>query len=204
LGGKEGDGEINKKMETKRLKIILASASPRRKELLAGLDLDFKVKVIKGVSESYPESLRAEEVPQYISREKAAAYQVADDELLLTADTVVVVDNTILGKPHDADDARRMLRLISGRTHQVVTGVTLTTAKAQKTFGVTTDVTFRQLTDDEINYYISHYRPFDKAGAYGIQEWIGYIGVTSIHGSYYNVMGLPVQRIYQEIMKMEK
>lgn len=191
-------------METKRLKIILASASPRRKELLAGLDLDFEVKVIKGVSESYPESLHAEEVPQYISREKAAAYQVADDELLLTADTVVVVDNTILGKPHDADDARRMLRLISGRTHQVVTGVTLTTAKAQKTFGVTTDVTFRKLTDDEINYYISHYRPFDKAGAYGIQEWIGYIGVTSIHGSYYNVMGLPVQRIYQEIMKMEK
>lgn len=191
-------------METKKLKIILASASPRRKELLAGLDLAFEVKVIKGVSESYPESLRAEEVPQYISREKAAAYQVADDELLLTADTVVVVDNTILGKPHDANDARRMLRLVSGRTHQVVTGVTLTTAKAQKTFGVTTDVTFRQLTDDEINYYISHYRPFDKAGAYGIQEWIGYIGVTSIHGSYYNVMGLPVQRIYQEIMKMEK
>ena len=191
-------------METKKLKIILASASPRRKELLAGLDLAFEVKVIKGVSESYPESLRAEEVPQYISREKAAAYQVADDELLLTADTVVVVDNTILGKPHDADDARRMLRLVSGRTHQVVTGVTLTTAKAQKTFGVTTDVTFRQLTDDEINYYISHYRPFDKAGAYGIQEWIGYIGVTSIHGSFFNVIGFPVQRVYQEIMKMEK
>lgn len=191
-------------METKKLKIILASASPRRKELLAGLDLNFEVKVIKGVSESYPEDLRAEEVPQYISREKAAAYQVAENELLLTADTVVVVNNTILGKPHDADDARRMLRLISGRTHQVVTGVTLTTAKAQKTFGVTTDVTFRQLTDDEIDYYITHYRPFDKAGAYGIQEWIGYVGVTSIHGSYYNVMGLPVQRIYQEIMEMEK
>lgn len=194
----------NKKMETKRLKIILASASPRRKELLAGLDLDFEVKVVKGVSESYPKTLRAEEVPQYISREKAAAYQVADDELLLTADTVVIVDNTILGKPHDADDARRMLRLISGRTHQVVTGVTLTTTKAQKTFGVSTDVTFRQLTDDEIDYYIAHYRPFDKAGAYGIQEWIGYVGVTSIHGSYYNVMGLPVQRIYQEIMEIEK
>lgn len=191
-------------METKKLKIILASASPRRKELLAGLDLNFEVKVIKDVSESYPEDLRAEEVPQYISREKAAAYQVAENELLLTADTVVVVNNTILGKPHDAADARRMLRLISGRTHQVVTGVTLTTAKAQKTFGVTTDVTFRQLTDDEIDYYITHYRPFDKAGAYGIQEWIGYVGVTSIHGSYYNVMGLPVQRIYQEIMEMEK
>lgn len=191
-------------METKKLKIILASASPRRKELLAGLDLDFEVKVTKGISESYPETLRAEEVPQYISREKAAAYQVADNELLLTADTVVIVDNTILGKPHDADDARRMLRLISGRTHQVVTGVTLTTAKAQKTFGVTTDVTFRRLTDDEIDYYITHYRPFDKAGAYGIQEWIGYVGVTSIHGSYYNVMGLPVQRIYQEIMEIEK
>ena len=191
-------------METKKLKIILASASPRRKELLAGLDLDFEVKVTKGISESYPETLRAEEVPQYISREKAAAYQVADNALLLTADTVVIVDNTILGKPHDADDARRMLRLISGRTHQVVTGVTLTTAKAQKTFGVTTDVTFRQLTDDEIDYYIAHYRPFDKAGAYGIQEWIGYVGVTSIQGSYYNVMGLPVQRIYQEIMEIEK
>lgn len=191
-------------METTKLKIILASASPRRKELLAGLDLDFEVKVIKGVSESYPENLRAEEVPQYISREKAAAYQVADDELLLTADTVVVVDNTILGKPRDADDARRMLRLISGRTHQVVTGVTLTTAKAQKTFAVTTDVAFRKLSDDEIDYYIAHYRPFDKAGAYGIQEWIGYIGVTSIHGSYYNVMGLPVQRIYQEIIEIEK
>lgn len=191
-------------METKKLKIILASASPRRKELLAGLDLDFEVKVTKGISESYPETLRAEEIPQYISREKAAAYQVADNELLLTADTVVIVDNTILGKPHDADDARRMLRLISGRTHQVVTGVTLTTAKAQKTFGVTTDVTFRRLTDDEIDYYITHYRPFDKAGAYGIQEWIGYVGVTSIHGSYYNVMGLPVQRIYQEIMEIEK
>lgn len=177
-------------METTKLKIILASASPRRKELLAGLDLDFEVKVIKGVSESYPENLRAEEVPQYISREKAVAYQVANDELLLTADTVVVVDNTILGKPRDADDARRMLRLISGRTHQVVTGVTLTTAKAQKTFAVTTDVAFRKLADDEIDYYIAHYRPFDKAGAYGIQEWIGYIGVTSIHGSYYNVMGL--------------
>lgn len=190
-------------METTKLKIILASASPRRKELLAGLDLDFEVKVIKGVSESYPENLRAEEVPQYISREKAAAYQVANDELLLTADTVVVVDNTILGKPRDADDARRMLRLISGRTHQVVTGVTLTTAKAQKTFAVTTDVAFRKLADDEIDYYIAHYRPFDKAGAYGIQEWIGYIGVTSIHGSYYNVMGLPVQRIYQEIMEIE-
>ncbi len=194
----------NKKMETKKLKIILASASPRRKELLAGLDLDFEVKVTKGISENYPETLRAEEVPQYISREKAAAYQVADNELLLTADTVVIVDNTILGKPHDADDARRMLRLISGRTHQVVTGVTLTTAKAQKTFEVTTDVTFRRLTDDEIDYYITHYRPFDKAGAYGIQEWIGYIGVTSIHGSYYNVMGLPVQRIYQEILEIEK
>ena len=191
-------------METTKLKIILASASPRRKELLAGLDLDFEVKVIKGVSESYPENLRAEEVPQYISREKAAAYQVANDELLLTADTVVVVDNTILGKPRDADDARRMLRIISGRTHQVVTGVTLTTAKAQKTFAVTTDVAFRKLADDEIDYYIAHYRPFDKAGAYGIQEWIGYIGVTSIHGSYYNVMGLPVQRIYQEIMEIEK
>ena len=192
-----------KEMKTNKLKIILASASPRRRELLAGLDLDFEVKVIKGVSERYPEDLPAVEVPQYISREKAAAYKVADDELLLTADTVVVVDNTILGKPHDAADAHRMLRMISGRTHQVVTGVTLTTVQKQKTFAVTTDVTFRELTDEEIDYYIEHYRPFDKAGAYGIQEWIGYVGVTGLNGSYYNVMGLPVQRIYQEIMALE-
>lgn len=183
-------------------KIILSSNSPRRKELLAGLDVDFEVRVLKGIDESYPAGLPIEEIPLYISREKAAAYTIGDDELVLTADTVVVVDCEVLGKPTDAADAYRMLRLISGRTHQVITGVCLTTATEQRAFTVTTDVTFRVLEDTEINYYIGRYQPFDKAGAYGIQEWIGYVGVTAIRGSYFNVMGLPVQRIYDELKTM--
>ena len=122
--------------------------------------------------------------------------------MLLTADTVVVVGQEVLGKPVDDSDARRMLRLLSGRTHQVITGVCLTTTSQQKAFSVSTNVTFKELSDDEINYYISKYQPFDKAGAYGIQEWIGYVGVTKLEGSYYNVMGLPVQRIYEEMQTM--
>ncbi len=188
-------------------KIILASNSPRRRELLAGLGLDFEVHVIKGISEAYPHDLPVSQIPQYIAREKAAAYEVKPGELVITADTVVVVgddghDCRVLGKPKDADDARRMLHAISGRSHRVITGVCLTTHDGQRQFSVTTHVTFRELTDDEIDYYISHYRPFDKAGAYGIQEWIGYIGVTGIQGSYFNVMGLPVQRIWQELRKL--
>ena len=181
-------------------KIILASKSPRRRELLAGLGLDFEVKVIPGIDESYPHDLPAVEVPQYIAHKKATAYRVENGDLVITADTLVIVGNEILGKPKDAADARRMLRLISGRKHQVVTGVCLMSADCHRSFAVTTDVAFKTLTDDEIDYYISRFKPFDKAGAYGIQEWIGYIGVTSIHGSYYNVMGLPVQRIYQELV----
>ncbi len=166
---------------------------------MAGLGIDFEVRVMKDVSESYPANLPACDVPAYIAREKAAAYDIACDELLVTADTVVIVDNQILGKPVDAADARRMLRLVSGRSHEVVTGVCLTTADKQRTFSVVSEVTFKMLTDDEIDYYIHHYRPFDKAGAYGIQEWIGYVGVTALRGSYFNVMGLPVQRIYEEL-----
>lgn len=181
------------------MKIILASNSPRRKELLGGLGVDFEVKVIKGVKESFPATLPAKDVAEYIAREKAAAYKVAGDELLITADTVVIVGNDILGKPADAADARRMLREISGRTHQVVTGVCLTAKEEQRSFSVSTDVTFKELSDDEIDFYIRTHRPFDKAGAYGIQEWIGYIGVTALHGSYYNVMGFPVQRVYEEL-----
>ena len=181
------------------MKLILASGSPRRRELLAGLNLDFEVRIIKGIAEDYPGGLSAQEVPVFISREKALAYNVAHEEVLLTADTVVVVDGMILGKPQDDSDARRMLRLLSGKTHQVVTGVTITTCKEQKSFAVTTDVTFKELADNEIDYYISHCHPLDKAGAYGIQEWIGYVGVTGIKGSYFNVMGLPVQRIYEEL-----
>ena len=181
--------------------IVLASNSPRRRELLAGLGLHFTVKVLEGIDESYPKETPINEVANVISKKKASAYKdsLTDDELLITADTIVVVDNDILGKPKDSDDARRMLKLISGRTHQVITGVTLTTTTRQQSFSVETDVTFKSLSDEEINYYIQHYKPYDKAGAYGIQEWIGHIGVTGLHGSYFNVMGLPVQRIYEAL-----
>ena len=184
-------------------RIILASNSPRRRELLGGLDLDFEVKVLPDIDESYPDNLPAAEVAGYISREKAAPYRtlIGEDDLVITADTVVIVGDEVLGKPKDAEDARRMLQLISGRTHQVITGVCLLTTDKERTFSVTTDVTFKQLSEDEIAYYIEHYKPFDKAGAYGIQEWIGYVGVTSINGSYFNVMGLPVQRLWEEIKK---
>ncbi len=188
-------------------KIILASNSPRRRELLAGLGIAFDVQVIKGINESYPPELPVEQIAQYIASEKAAAYKVKPGELIITADTIVVVgqsndDSKVLGKPRNADEARSMLRAISGREHRVITGVCLTTHNEQRQFSVTTLVSFRELTDDEIEYYISHYHPFDKAGAYGIQEWIGYVGVTGIHGSYFNVMGLPVQRIWQELQQM--
>ncbi len=180
------------------MKIILSSNSPRRKELLAGLGVDFEVRVLKGVDERYPDDIPLNEVPLYIAIEKASAYTVAKDELVVTADTVVIVDNAILGKPKNRAEAYGMLRKISGKTHQVVTGVCLTTIDDQRSFTVTTDVEFKELSDNEIYYYIDKYRPFDKAGAYGIQEWIGYVGVLSLKGSYYNVMGLPVQRIYEE------
>lgn len=180
-------------------KIILSSNSPRRRELLAGLDIPFEVKVLEGIDESYPDGLSVEEIPQYIAKEKADAYQVADDEIVLTADTVVVLDNEILGKPVDDADARRMLRALSGKTHKVITGVCLTSTERQRLFAVVSEVTFKSLSDDEIDYYITHYQPLDKAGAYGIQEWIGYVGVTALKGSYFNVMGFPVQRIYDEL-----
>ena len=196
-------------------KIILASNSPRRKELLAGLDIPFEVKVIKGIDESYPETLDAYEVAEYISSKKAEAYRGLLDvqTLILTADTVVIAPTAdeqndqegkgvILGKPKDEEDAVRMLRMLSGKTHHVVTGVCLTTRSQQRHFSVITEVTFKHLSDAEIRYYISHYKPFDKAGAYGIQEWIGYVGCTGLKGSYFNVMGLPVQRIYEEIASM--
>ena len=185
----------------KAKKIILASNSPRRRELLAGLDISFEVKVIPGIDESYPEDLPAVEVPQYISKAKADAYlgMIDNDTMVITADTVVVLDDEILGKPADDDDARRILHKLSGKTHQVITGVCLTSLDKQRVFAVTTGVTFKQFTEQEIDYYVSHYHPLDKAGAYGIQECIGHIGVTALNGSYFNVMGLPVQRIYMEM-----
>ncbi len=181
-------------------KIILSSNSPRRKELLAGLDIPFEVKVLSGIDESYPEGLGVEEIPQYIAMEKAAAYDIAEDEIVITADTVVVLGDVILGKPVDENDAKNMLRALSGNTHRVVTGVCITSADKQRKFSVVSEVTFKVLSDTEIDYYVNRYRPFDKAGAYGIQEWIGYVGVTSLKGSYFNVMGLPVQRIYEELI----
>lgn len=192
---------MNRLLDGKRL--ILASNSPRRKELLAGLGLEFEVRVMKGIDESYPDDLVGEDIPKYISMQKAKAYipTLTPDEVLITSDTIVYVDGKVLGKPRDAADAHDMLRLLSGRTHEVITGVTMVeSGREPRCFATTTLVTFKQLTDDEINYYITNYRPFDKAGAYGIQEWIGYIGVTSIEGSYFNVMGLPVQRVYESLI----
>ena len=181
--------------------IILASNSPRRKELLAGLDLQFEVRVLEDIDESYPNDLPTQKIAEFISKKKADAYvqTIADDELVITADTVVILGDEVMGKPHGEADAKRMLGELSGRTHQVTTGVTLSTRERQMSFSVVTNVTFKQLSSDEIDYYVRTYHPIDKAGAYGIQEWIGYIGVTALEGSYFNVMGLPVQRIYEAL-----
>ncbi len=182
----------------KKYSVILASGSPRRRELLSSIGLDYKVRIIEGINEEYPANLNAEEVPQFISREKAQAYRATmeKNELIITADTVVALDNKILGKPHGKDEAVEMLQFLSGRTHQVITGVTLMTETREETFATTSNVTVAKLLDNEIEYYIEKYKPYDKAGAYGIQEWIGMIGVTGIEGSFFNVMGLPVQRLY--------
>ena len=187
-------------------KIILASNSPRRKELLAGLDIDFQTRIIEGIDESYPHDLPTLKIAEFISKKKADAYiqTMSDDELVITADTVVILGDEVMGKPHDEADAKRMLGELSGQTHQVATGVTLSTRQRQVSFSVVTNVTFKELSSDEIDYYVHTYKPMDKAGAYGIQEWIGYIGVTALEGSYFNVMGLPVQRIYEELRKMEE
>ena len=197
---------------TKDFQIILGSQSPRRRELLAGLDLPFTVVSIDA-DESYPADLQAGDIPYYISRAKARAYesQLQPDQLLITADTIVWCDNQMLGKPHSEDEAFAMLRSLSGKTHQVYTAVTFAenekfSSLEGRSGGVftlvdCTDVTFAELSDDEIRYYIDHYRPFDKAGAYGIQEWIGYIACTEMRGSYFNVMGFPVHLVYQELKK---
>jgi len=187
-----------------KYRVILASNSPRRKELLGGLGIDFQVKVLPDIDESYPADLPVQEVAGYIAGKKAKAYRplMTDDELIITADTVVIVGEEVLGKPVDAEDAKAMLRKLSGRAHQVTTGVCLMTRTTERHFSVTTDVTFKTFEAKEIDYYVEHYCPMDKAGAYGIQEWIGYIGCTGLSGSYYNVMGLPVQRIYTELRQI--
>lgn len=186
--------------------IILASNSPRRRELLEGLGIPFQTRVIPGIDESYPEGLGGTEIATHIASAKAEAYRssLAGNELLITADTIVYTDGQVFGKPKDRAEACAMLHALSGRTHQVITGVTLLTSRQKRTFAVTTEVTFTALTDEEIGYYVDHYRPYDKAGSYGIQEWIGFVGVTGIHGSYFNVMGLPVQRLYQELKNFQE
>lgn len=178
--------------------IILASNSPRRKELLSGLDLQFTVNVMADIDESYPDTLAPSVVPVYLAEKKAAAYMhvLKENDLLITADTVVCTETEILGKPTCKDEAVEMLRKLSGKEHQVVTGVAVVLMGKTESFASVTSVLFDMLTDEEIDYYVEKYRPYDKAGSYGIQEWIGFIGVKSINGSYFNVMGLPVQKLY--------
>ena len=187
----------------KKYRLILASNSPRRKELLAGLGLDYEVRTLPDVDESYPESLQGGDIPLYISRMKADAYKpmLQPDELMITADTIVWMDGMVLGKPRNKLGAIEMLKQLSGGVHYVYTGVSITTQTRQESFYVATEVRFANLTDEEIEYYVDTYQPMDKAGAYGVQEWIGYIGVENIQGSYFNVMGLPVQRLYTELKK---
>lgn len=180
------------------MKIILASASPRRKELLQGLDLDFEIMPCSH-EETYPKSLPVIDVAEYISREKASVCRPSDDEIYITADTIVILGDEIMGKPATDQEASAMLQRLSGKKHRVVTGVTMKTTEKQISFSVVTEVSFKTLSSDEIHYYVSHYHPIDKAGAYGIQEWIGHIAVTQLNGSYFNVMGLPVQRIYEKL-----
>ena len=185
-------------------RLILASNSPRRKELLKGLDIDFEVRVIPDIDESHPEGIPPEKIPAFIAQKKADAYRasIKEDELIITADTVVILDGDIIEKPADKNEAIQMIKRLSGRKHKVITSVVLTTSDRRKEFSVESAVDFAELTNDEIEYYVDKYKPFDKAGAYGIQEWIGYIGVKGIEGSFYNVMGLPIQRLYQELKNL--
>lgn len=189
-------------MRITEYKVLLASNSPRREELLRGIDIDFEIKVLPDIDESYPSDLPVEEVAEFVAQKKAKSYITClnDRELLITADTVVVLDNVIYGKPTNKQEGKEMLHALSGKTHRVISGVCLSSSKKQTSFSVSSDVEFSVLSNEEIDYYIDHYSPFDKAGSYGIQEWIGYIGVKHLSGSYFNIMGLPIQRLYREII----
>ncbi len=183
--------------------IILASQSPRRQELLQGLDIPFVVKVLPDVDESFPDTLIADEIPLYLAQKKGDAHQsiLNDNTILITADTIVWLENRVLGKPIDEADAMNMLRQLSGKVHHVFTGVCIRSLEKQVDFVADSEVRFAELTDEEIRYYVAKYRPMDKAGSYGVQEWIGYIAVETIHGSFYNVMGLPIHQLYEALKK---
>lgn len=185
----------------RKYRLILASGSPRRREMLAAVDLPFTLAESYFVDEKFGESIDKKSVAEFLSNKKADLYPWSLDnhDVLVTADTVVLVDNEIFGKPVDASDAVRMLTLLSGKSHSVITGVTIKSVDKRISFSVDTKVKFRELHKDEIEYYVNNYSPFDKAGAYGIQEWIGYVGVESIEGSYFNVVGLPIQKLYVEL-----
>lgn len=184
-----------------KYKIILASQSPRRQTLLKELKIDFDI-IIKEVDEVFPSHLVKEEIPVYLAKLKASAFDaiIEANQLIITADTIVWVDDTILGKPTNYDDAFNMLQTLSGNKHTVYTGVCLKSKDKTETFWASTDVYFRDLEAEEIKYYLDNYKPYDKAGSYGIQEWIGYIGIEKIDGSYFNVMGLPVQKLYDHLI----
>ena len=183
-----------------RFSVVLASKSPRRQELLKGMGVRF-VTITKETPEDYP-AMPLEKVPEYLSRQKSLAFsdeELPENYLLITADTVVIAENEILGKPVDRDDALRMMHLLSGKSHHVVTGVTVRSKERMETFSATSKVTFAPLDQEEMEYYVDQYKPFDKAGAYGIQEWIGYVGISGLEGSFYNVMGLPTRKLYQSL-----
>ncbi len=188
----------------KNYKLILASASPRRQQLMKDAGFTFEVR-LKNVEEKYPQELHLENVPEYLSKVKASAFreELKADEVLITADTVVCIHDRILGKPADRKEAISMLQELSGNRHLVVTGVSVTTRTEQLSFSSRTDVFFKRLSNEEIEFYVDTYKPFDKAGAYGIQEWIGYIGIERIEGSFYNVMGLPIQKLYETLRKLQ-
>lgn len=188
-------------------RLLLASASPRRRELLSSLDFDIEIVKLHNVDENYPTTLHPTEVPEYLSRKKSESYDTSrlqDNEVLVTADTVVILDDEVIGKPADSEDAKIMLSKLSGRTHLVITGVTLATHSRRLSFSTRTEVTFDHLSPESIEHYVYKYKPLDKAGSYGIQEWIGYIGVTGINGCYYNVMGLPLHDLYRHLALLDK
>lgn len=188
-----------------RFHLILASKSPRRRQLIRDAGFEFTLADSFEVEEIYPETLAAEEVAEFLSNLKADAYPVAlkGNDVLITSDTVVVADGEVMGKPADYDDAFRMLRKLSGRMHKVITAVCIRTASQKLSFSDECDVFFDELSDEEIDFYLRYYKPYDKAGAYGIQEWIGYIGISRIEGSFFTVMGFPIHRVYQELKRLE-